>query len=259
MLSILKIHLNGGSAMLNSVIYIDCENVSVDELREWLFEVDQRPDTSIMMIKAYGNRNALAAKRDVLYKYDVITVDTTTAASNKKNAADMKIAVDCISDSYKLPGIDCVVLLSKDHDFEPVLAALRERGIFTESKIEVDEVYKTIGDLNNWLVSWGYLPPLPENAMQNVFMYLRSVAAKKFTDNSIDQYINYKLTSLVKKVTKIFGVEAASQVKKLGTRNLSVESFYEIIKDYSDKEKRSIYDVFTETVYGFQIHKYLAE
>ena len=245
--------------MENSVIYIDCENVSVEELREWLFEADQRPNTSIMMIKAYGNRNALTAKKDVLYKYNVVTVDTTTAASNKKNAADMKIAVDCISDSYKMPGIDRVILLSKDHDFEPVLAALRERGILTESKIEVDEVYKTIGDLNNWLATWGYLPPLPGNALKDVFTFLRSVAGKKFTDDSIEQYVNYKLTSLVKKVTKIFGHEAAFKVKALGTRNLSAESFYEIIKDYSDKEKGGIYDVFTETVYGLQIHKYLEE
>lgn len=245
--------------MLNSVIYIDCENVSVGELREWLFEIDQRSDISVMMVKAYGNRNALSAKRDVLYKYDVITVDTTTAASNKKNAADMKIAVDCISDSFRLPGIDNVILLSKDHDFEPVLASLNGRGISTESKIEVDEVYKTIGNLNNWLVSWGYLPPLPENAMTNVFTYLRSVAGRKFTDESIDHYVGYKLASLVKKVTKVFGFEAADKVKALGTRNLSVESFYESVKDYGDMERGSICDIFTETIYGFKIHKYLTE
>lgn len=250
------------SGKLTSV-YIDAENVSMEEIHYWLQELQDDPRYDIAWKKAYGNIRKLGNRMDYLLQQNIKIVDTTRITSNHKNAADLRMAVECVSDAYILPDLSVVVLLTKDHDFESVVGLLNERmpGLEVITKIKVDEAYKLIGDMQHYITVHGYTKDSPESCLTNVYLWLNTAVGNHFSEEIKLTYINNKrelvIQKVIQKVTDVPAKElnvAITQLRQIDLHKWEFETYYKVISKVSNLDKGTLADIYSTAMFGRWTH-----
>lgn len=129
-------------APVRSAVYIDFENfpIAPDALASWIawledgrFHHGRR--RRLLVRRVYWN-SAAERNRDRYEAagFDVVLCDKY---ANRKNGADIRMAVDIVEAIHTLPKLDEFILVTVDSDFVPVLQRLQARG--KRSVVLVDE------------------------------------------------------------------------------------------------------------------------
>lgn len=120
---------------IRSALFIDYENVSQralpDTIASWVawleegeFEVARRP-RRLMTKRIYWN-SAAEPHREKFERagFEAILCEKFAAL---KNGADIRMAMDILETTYRMPAIEEYILVTKDSDFIPVLQRLGEK------------------------------------------------------------------------------------------------------------------------------------
>lgn len=129
-------------APVRSAVFIDFENLPIpaDALASWIawledgrFHHGRR--RRLLVRRVYWN-SAAERNRD-RYEAEGFDVVLCDKYANRKNGADIRMAVDIVEAIHTLPNLDEFILVTVDSDFVPVLQRLQARG--KRSVILVDE------------------------------------------------------------------------------------------------------------------------
>lgn len=116
-------------------LFIDYENLAIgarEQLRGLQFRLDPVMDVlaergRVVYRRAYGDWTLFADDRRALTDHNVELLDIPQRSGTvRKNAADIKLAVDAIELCYERPYITTFVLGTGDSDFTPLVHKLRE-------------------------------------------------------------------------------------------------------------------------------------
>ena len=239
--------------MKKTLVYIDIENLSIEEIRTWLYEIKTREDLQLYAVKAYANRVMIGTRANLFCDLNVKLIDTTRASSNKKNSADMRIAVDCIYDVMcpTMGKPDLVIILTHDHDFECVVNRLESMGIKVETKIEQNSEKKSIGDLNNFMKVFGYLPPTQEKALVPLKGYVTSCIGRNFTEQDVDAFVGYRKKALAYKLAKM-DKALNGAIEAIPNDEFGYQSFRDVAAPVLNLKERELRSVFTRAVFGIE-------
>jgi hypothetical protein len=116
-----------GTAARRVALLIDADNVSVRLLPQVLVQAAELG--SLVVRRAYGNATTWAkvSVRNFV-KAHAVTPVLVIAASNRKDAADWKLAMDA-TDLLHRGVLDALCIASSDGDFTPLAVHLRENGL----------------------------------------------------------------------------------------------------------------------------------
>lgn len=84
----------------------------------------------VVICKAYANWQFFANYRHVLNEGSVDLIQLFPRGANMRNSADIRLAVDCLSDVHGHDHLSHVVIVSCDSDFIPVVQRVKQAGRF---------------------------------------------------------------------------------------------------------------------------------
>ena len=106
-------------------VLIDFENVGLGSI-QWLF--DQISDVGRVIVKrAYADWSIAGDHRDQLLELGVEPIHLFHTARSRKNASDLRLAIDGVDLLYQSP-VDTFVIVSTDSDFVALVNRLRAAG-----------------------------------------------------------------------------------------------------------------------------------
>jgi hypothetical protein len=84
----------------------------------------------VVICKAYANWQFFANYRHVLNEGSVDLIQLFPRGANMRNSADIRLAVDCLSDVHGHDHLSHVVIVSCDSDFIPLVQKVKQAGRF---------------------------------------------------------------------------------------------------------------------------------
>lgn len=84
----------------------------------------------VVICKAYANWQFFANYRHVLNEGSVDLIQLFPRGANMKNSADIRLALDCLSDVHVHDHLSHVVIVSCDSDFIPLVQRVKQAGRF---------------------------------------------------------------------------------------------------------------------------------
>ena len=84
----------------------------------------------VVICKAYANWQFFANYRHVLNEGSVDLIQLFPRGANMKNSADIRLALDCLSDVHGHDHLSHVVIVSCDSDFIPLVQRVKQAGRF---------------------------------------------------------------------------------------------------------------------------------
>lgn len=167
---------NPSIRLVQSALYLDLDNfalalernapAALDAFRDdpsrlirWLTEQALPPvgpaRRRLVIRRAYFNPYVMRGWQARLVSAGFEAVDCPTLSGHglspdrRKNAADIRIAVDAMDDLGRLDGLDEVIVFSADSDFTPLLTKLRSRGQWATivATGNVATAYRAVADL----------------------------------------------------------------------------------------------------------------
>lgn len=84
----------------------------------------------IVICKAYANWQFFSNYRHVLNEGSVDLIQLFPRGANMKNSADIRLALDCLSDVHSHDHLSHVVIVSCDSDFIPLVQRVKQAGRF---------------------------------------------------------------------------------------------------------------------------------
>ena len=120
----------------------------------------------VIIHRAYGNWQFFSRYRDALNGAGIDLVQMFPRGANMKNSADIRLALDALSDVHTHPHLTHVVVVSSDSDFISLAQKVRQAGRFIAGVgVESNSNRFWMASCNTFSF-YGTLPrpPLPHNA-----------------------------------------------------------------------------------------------
>lgn len=244
--------------MKNKVlVYVDAENVSVEKFQEFL-EMQETliPAESIVLGKFYGNPTVLGEIMPKCYSVGYEFVDTSTLTASRKNAADMKLVVDCIYEAMCLYAgeVKSVIILSSDRDFMPLVYKLMGNNFKVELPfISGVSEKRTCADITRYLEGTGYRHDLKQRVMENPFFMIQEYTGSEFSEELLDDYVSKKKRNLASEVLGIYGKDVADGVVNIPSEQFSFQSVWEILRG-GHLTILEVLNMYTKKVFGLSLN-----
>lgn len=230
--------------------YVDAENVNVKDLNEvydCLFTADR-----IVMGKFYGNRDVLGEITEVCFGYGFEYVDTSLMSLGRKNVTDMKIVVDCIADVLLDAEVDRVVLLSRDHDFIPLIHKMRGFGVeIVTPLMSAEEVHATCADVNRYLETSLFSAYQGLYIFEKPFDVIMRATDKTFSEELIAAYVDKKKNKILRALEISFGSGDCDILRDCLPKDFCFKAFWDVAREhYGESRITEFLDLFASKVYG---------
>lgn len=256
--------------MRNNFIYIDGENLSKETIMEHVSLIKKNmKDDDVMVGKLYGGKEHV--KRSVQYCLlnGFNYVETSVLSTSKKNTADMKIIVDCISDvipyvmlleerkrnghcTEKMP---TVTLLSTDMDFFPLIYKLKEFGIMVSLPLyDLDgwfNIEKTTADLDAFLKQSGFYSPKNTRCLNNIFDEIKSIVGCEYSDVIIEDHIRIRTKKFLNHLGSFLEEDMFNRLLLISPRDFSFRTIVNFLNLKDPELLNKLYNLFISKVFGF--------
>ena len=236
---------------LKCLVYIDVENLTGKEIINAINELNSNDSIRLISVKAYGNVNILGNKVDLCCSIGADIVDTSLISKTKKNLADSKIIVDCITDVFTFNDIKRVALLTKDNDFIPLATKLTSMGIRVFTMINsVNNTHNDIEITKRYLQAVGALPISSDTALQNQFETLNKYHTESITSDMIAEFLEYRRSTFIKKLSNMVPDACLEKILALDIRIFDFEKVRNIVSRESDFPIRGLAELYTSGMFG---------
>lgn len=236
---------------LKCLAYLDVENLTSSEIIGVTGKLKANEELSLVSLKAYGNVNVLGNKVAACNSIGADIIDTSLISQTKKNLADTKIIVDCITDVFTFSDIKSVAILSKDNDFLPLITKLTSMGIKVFTMISsVNSIQNEIATTKRYLQAAGAWPVQSESALENQYKILSKYSTESVTNDMIAKYLEYRRSNFVKKISGMVPEDCLNEILKSDIRNFDFNTVKSIISGTSSFPLKGLAEMYTGGMFG---------
>lgn len=235
--------------MNKTLVYIDAENVTMEKLSSFISDLRCENHDSVIG-KFYGSRNVLGSVVRVCYSAGFEYVDTSMLTGNKKNATDIKLAVDCITDvAFVYHGsIERVYVVSSDHDFVPLLYKIAGFGITAEAPfIEDAQASRNCTDVTRFLDSINFNPLVQGCIITPLYETVIRLASEHFDVELLTAFCDKRKSKVIRGIFDNFGQECAELASAIPVQEFGFTALHSALPDV---DEHALFRVYTTKMFG---------
>ena len=242
------------------LMYVDGENIEVQQLREVLEKLQEYHSAYEVSGKVYGNKQNMGEVFNICISHGLDYIDTSSLSTKKKNIADMKLTVDAVDDVLNLykGQVYKVFLVSNDVDFVPLVYKLTGHGVLVDSFLcNTENVVYNIKDLAKNLTDYGYLPITDKRWFSLVFQDMRAKVPINVPNEVLEEYIEKRYKNFLDAVDMI--LDDPEEIAKLATLHIRSVSATNILKRLSCGSQISyeVLKIYFQRMFGSIPKKYV--
>lgn len=229
------------------LVYVDADNVSADEIKFSMetIIIGKMDPNDIIVGKFYGDLNKCKKQAMACYEYGLDPVDIGTLVFGKKNTADMKLVVDCLTDVLQLHvnEVRDVVILSKDCDFIPLERKLKANQINVSMPLyDVTNRTFTEGDLVSKLRSLNF-DPVNDGyvALCNPYTLVKNQPVGDFSDDLLKTYSHKRQMRILSALRLVIEPEATKALAEVPTEKFSFKNIADKCPDEKLGDAANVY------------------
>lgn len=239
-----------------SLVYVDAENVSINEVKTRMAEIHSqvKKKGSTMIGKFYGNRDVIYPMFSACYQAGLDFVETSTLSHNRKNLADIKMIVDCISDVYSrgVDSIDTVYLLTGDNDFIPLVYKLMSFGIEVDTSLTEPVQEVTADNVGKELRALGFNPYRRDDVFCNLCPEIHKLIADNFSERLATEYLISRLRKLITALQKRFP-DKNFKVLEQQYNSISLDVILELVGASDLSTIQEVAHLYTKKLFGITL------
>lgn len=237
--------------MKKNIIYVDAENVTFQEFKEYYDSV-LSPCNCIG--KVYGNSDAIKNNINDYLRIGFEYYDTAPYNSSSKNVADMKIVTDCAFDVLRVfnPENINIELITKDCDFMPLVYKLLGIGVsVTVPMLGAAKSATPYAKIVESLEVNGYNPMLTEEWALPQADIIYNILHGDIDYNSILKYCKMKRTKFIHAVT-VYDAPLAAELDKIPEATFCAKEVFAILRNHhcGQEELERYITLFTNKFFG---------
>ena len=242
------------------LMYVDGENIGVEQLRQVLQELQKYHTSYEVSGKVYGNKLNMGEVFNICISHGLDYIDTSSLSTKKKNVADMKLTVDAVDDVLNLykGKVYKVFLVSNDVDFVPLVYKLTGHGVLVDSFLcNTQNVVFNVKDLAKNLNDYEYLPITGKRWFSLVFQDMRPKVPVNVPNEVLDEYIEQRYKAFLEAVAFVLDdSEDFARLESLSIRNISASSILKSIS-CSNIKAYEILKIYFQRIFGSIPKKYI--
>lgn len=242
------------------LMYVDGENIEVQQLREVLEKLREYHASYEVSGKVYGNKQNMGEVFNICLSHGLDYIDTSSLSTKKKNVADMKLTVDAADDVLNLykGQVYKVFLVSNDVDFVPLVYKLTGHGVLVDSFLcNTENVVYNTKDLAKNLNDYGYLPITDRRWFSLVFQDMRAKVPVNVPNEVLDEYIEQRYKNFLEAVEVILTEpEDYARLTALSIRSVSATSVLKRIS-CSNVISYEVLRIYFQRIFGSTPKKYV--
>lgn len=238
--------------MRKILVYVDAENISVDQFNELQHLVrEELNEDGIVIGKFYGSHSVLGGIVQACLQVGYEYVDTYPMCNSNKNVTDMKMTVDCIYDVVQTYSADTkvVYVASSDHDFVPLIHKLQGQKCEVRMPFLVKRSLRTCADLSKDLVAKNFDAVARQRILDNPFSMIKECVGDEFMDDVIEAFVMKKQRKIASVVTATIGIEDGNSVLSIPPTDFSYQRL-QVALDTDKISNLELLDVYTKKMYG---------
>lgn len=248
--------------MMKVLVYVDAENISVEQFNEFLRVIGDSLDSGEMVIgKFYGNHACLGEIMQKCFDNGYEYVDTAAMSGSRKNVTDMKLVVDCMYDVTFIYNseVSRVYVVSSDHDFVPLAHKLKGHRCNVIMPFLDDVIaQRTCADLSKYLEKINFEMIAKKRLLDNPFYMIRDLVTDEFSDELIDAYVSKKRKRLKADVFEWLGKTKADSIADIPITNFGFQSIVKTLGLSTLDDCLTMFDIYAKKMFGLCLPKQLA-